>query len=75
MRGMEWGVYRLTLAAIDERLQRVKPLCYPLKLSFYWSSERHSELSPPRNTVKMVHPKFLYLKSIALATQVHVAVV
>ena len=36
---------------LDERLQRVKPLCYPPanpirgKSSFYWSSERHSELS------------------------------
>ena len=43
---------------LDERLQRVKPLCYPPanlirgQLSFYWSSERHSELSPPRKECK-----------------------
>ena len=43
---------------LDERLLRVKPLRYPPanlirgKLSFYWSSERHSELSPPRKECK-----------------------
>ena len=43
---------------LDERLQRVKPLRYPPanlirgKLSFYWSSDRHSELSPPRKECK-----------------------
>ena len=50
-----WGAEYYNL---DERLQRVKPLCYPPanlirgKLSFYWSSECHSELSPPRKECK-----------------------
>ena len=38
---------------LDDRLQRVRLLCYPpanLIRSFYWSSERHSELSPPQYT-------------------------
>ena len=66
-RGCGW--YRLTLAAIDERLQRVTPLRYlPSKsrgkLFFYWNSEHHSELSPPRNTVKMGCFRYFYLKSI-----------
>ena len=51
--------YKITVCYnLDERLQRVKPLRYPPanlirgKLSFYWSSEHHSELSPPRKECK-----------------------
>ena len=56
--GSHFDVSNQTVYNLDERLLRVKPLRYPPanlirgKLSFYWSSERHSELSPPRKECK-----------------------